>query len=120
MANHNELGKEGEEYAARYLIEQGFRIVDRNWRYNRKELDIIAYDNSHLVIVEVKTRSTDGWEHPKEAITPSKIRFIVEATEAYVIEKNIQEEIRFDVITIIPEDGEWKVEHIREAFHPTL
>ncbi|MBS2098189.1 YraN family protein [Carboxylicivirga linearis] len=120
MADHNELGKEGEEVASNYLAKHGFQIIDRNWRYNKKELDIIAFDNDNLVVIEVKTRTSDGWEHPKEAITNSKIRFIVEATEAYVIEKDINNEVRFDVVTVMPVDGEWKVEHIKEAFHPTL
>ena len=59
-------------------------------------------------------------ESPKEAITNGKIKLIIEATEAYILEKNILEEVRFDVITLIPDNLEWKIEHIEEAFHPTL
>ena len=120
MAEHNELGKQGEAIAASYLEERGFKIVERNWRYNKKELDLIAYDEDRFVVVEVKTRTTDGWEHPKEAITPGKIRFIVEATEAYIMQHDIKEEVRFDVVTLIPDNGEWKIEHIKEAFYSTL
>nr|WP_321406085.1 YraN family protein [uncultured Carboxylicivirga sp.] len=120
MADHNELGKVGEEVAARYLAERGFVIVERNWRYNKKELDLIAYDDNQLVIIEVKTRTSDGWEHPKEAITTSKIRFIVEATEAYIIENDIENEVRFDVVTVIPDNGDWEIEYLKEAFHPSL
>ncbi|MCU4163910.1 YraN family protein [Carboxylicivirga caseinilyticus] len=120
MADHNELGKVGEEVAARYLAEKGFVIVERNWRYNKKELDLIAYDDNQLVIIEVKTRTSDGWEHPKEAITTSKIRFIVEATEAYIIENDIDNEVRFDVVTVIPDNGDWEIEYLKEAFHPGL
>lgn len=120
MAQHNELGKTGEEIAARYLSEKGFEIVARNWRYNKKELDLIAFDNDRFVVVEVKTRTTDGWEHPKEAITKNKIRFIVEATEAYIIQHDIKEEVRFDVVTLIPVGNDWQIEHIVEAFYPEL
>ncbi len=120
MADHNELGKAGEDAAAEYLANIGYKIVERNWRFNKKELDIIGYGDDYLVVVEVKTRTTDGWEHPKEAITPSKIRFIVEATEAFIIENNIQEEVRFDVVTLTPDKEGWQIEHIKEAFHPTL
>ena len=120
MADHNELGKKGEVIAAEYLEGEGFRIVERNWRYNKKEIDLIAFDEDRFVVIEVKTRTTDGWEHPKEAITVSKIRFLVEATEAYIMQNDIQEEVRFDVVTLIPQNGGWKIEHIKEAFYPTL
>ncbi len=120
MADHNELGKEGEVIAARYLEEEGFRIVERNWRYNKKELDLIAYNADVFVVIEVKTRTSDGWEHPKEAITSSKIRFIVEAAEAYVMQYDIHEEVRFDVVTLIPDKDNWHIEHIKEAFPPAL
>ncbi len=120
MADHNELGKTGEAIAADYLEKKGYKIVDRNWRYNKKELDLVGFDKDYFVVIEVKTRTSDGWESPKEAITASKIRFIVEATEAYINENDIKEEVRFDVVTLIPEKNGWKIEHIEEAFHPIL
>lgn len=120
MADHNDLGKAGEDFAADFLLQEGFRIVERNWRYNKKELDLIAYDGEYFVVIEVKTRTSDGWEHPKEAITPAKIRYIVEATEAYIFENSVEEEVRFDVVTLIPNAAGWQVEHIKEAFHPLL
>lgn len=120
MAEHNDLGKKGEAVAAEFLEQKGFAIVERNWRYNKKELDLVGFHDGYFVVIEVKTRTSDGWENPKEAITPGKIRFIVEATEAYIIENDITEEVRFDVVTLIPDKGAWKVEHITEAFHPEL
>lgn len=120
MAQHNELGKTGESIAARYLEKKGFEILERNWQYNHKEIDLIAMHDDFLVVIEVKTRTTDGWENPKEAITNSKIRFIVEATEAYINERDIDNEVRFDVVTLIPNGKEWDIEHIDEAFHPSL
>ena len=120
MAEHNELGKTGEALAAEYLEKKGFEILERNWKYNHKELDLIAMHNDYLVIIEVKTRTSDGWENPKEAITNGKIRFIVEASEAYINETNIENEVRFDVVTLIPKGKDWIIEHIDEAFHPSL
>ncbi|MBR8537134.1 YraN family protein [Carboxylicivirga sediminis] len=120
MAQHNELGKTGEAIAADYLEEKGFDILERNWQYNHKELDLIGMHDDYLVVIEVKTRTSDGWENPKEAITNSKIRFIVEATEAYINETGIDNEVRFDVVTLIPNGEEWDIEHIEEAFHPGL
>jgi len=120
MANHNELGKTGEAIAAKYLEKKGFTILECNWQYNHKEIDLIAMHDGYLVIVEVKTRTSDGWENPKEAITKGKIRFIVEATEAYIHKMDIENEVRFDVVTLIPNGDDWIIEHIDEAFHPTL
>jgi len=120
MAEHNELGKTGEAIAANYLAQKGYEILDRNWHYNKKEVDLFVRLNEKLIAVEVRTRTSDGWEHPKETITDSKIRFIVEATEAYIIEKDIEDEVRFDVVTVMPRGDDWEIEHIEEAFHPLL
>jgi len=120
MAEHNELGKEGEERAAAYLIEQGYQILEQNWRYNQKEIDLIARINDFLVIAEIKTRSTEDWEHPAEAITNAKIRYLVDATEAYIEENDLDLEVRFDVISVIPEGLSWKIEHDEEAFYPPV
>ncbi|WP_439183150.1 YraN family protein [Carboxylicivirga taeanensis] len=120
MAQHNELGKAGETLAAKYLEQKGYKILERNWQYNHKEIDLIAMHDNYLVVIEVKTRTTDGWEHPKEAITNGKIRYIVEATEAYINETDLENEVRFDVVTLIPNGNDWAIEHIEEAFHPTL
>ena len=117
MADHNELGKQGEQVAADYLREKGFKILVRNWRFKHKEVDIIAFHNDFLVVIEVKTRTSSGWEHPRESITPSKIRFLVHATEAFVMQNNIDQKIRFDVVSVMPcENGKWEIEHIENAF----
>lgn len=120
MAEHTDLGNEGEEVAADYLLNNGYRILERNWRYNKKEIDIIAKGDGYLVIVEVKTRTSDGWENPRETITNGKIKFIVEAAEAFIMQNNLFDEVRFDVITVMPGIKGWQIEHIKEAFHPSL
>ena len=120
MAQHNELGKEGEQVAANFMAEKGYEILEQNWRYNHKEIDLIAKKDDLLIIAEIKTRSTEEWEHPQEAITNAKIRFLVDATEAYIMEMDIDLEVRFDVISVIPERGTWKIEHIEEAFYPPV
>ncbi len=117
MAEHNKLGAEGEQIAANYLVDKGYAIRERNWRFGKHELDIIAETDDYLVVVEVKSRSTETWEHPKDAITNSKIRFMVNASEAYVIKYDIDKEVRFDVISTIRKGTDWQIEHIEEAFH---
>lgn len=116
MAEHNDLGKLGEDFAAKYLLEKGYKILDRNWIYQKKELDIVALKNNLLVVVEVKSRSTDYFEHPADAITLSKIKFLVRATQGYVDSKEIEQEVRFDVISVIKRDSKFVIEHIEDAF----
>jgi putative endonuclease len=116
MAKHNELGKLGEDLAAKYLEEKGFNLLDRNWIYQKKELDIIALKDDYLVVVEVKSRSTDYFEHPTDAISLSKIKFIVRATQAYVDLREIKQEVRFDVVSVIKREEKFVIEHIEDAF----
>lgn len=116
MAEHNDLGKLGEDFAAKYLLEKGYKILDRNWIYQKKELDIVALKDNLLVVVEVKSRSTDYFEHPADAITLSKIKFLVRATQGYVDSKEIEQEVRFDVISVIKQDSKFVIEHIEDAF----
>ena len=120
MAQHNDLGKKGEDKAASYLLDSGYRIVARNYRYDRKEVDIIAWDDNQLVIVEVRTRDSQYHEHPRESITPAKIRALAYAAEGYIMENELDCETRFDLISWIPHpnDDQWELEHIEEAFHP--
>lgn len=120
MAEHNALGKKGETIAIAYLRERGYEILHTNWRYQKSEIDIIAREAQELVVVEVKTRSSDNVERPKEAVTPSKQKRIVKAADAYIQENKIDLECRFDIVSIIIKEGETEVEHIKDAFYPTL
>jgi putative endonuclease len=116
MAEHNDLGKLGEDIAVKHLLEKGYKILDRNWIYQKKELDIVALKDNLLVVVEVKSRSTDYFEHPADAITLSKIKFLVRATQGYVDSKEIEQEVQFDVISVIKRDSKFVIEHIEDAF----
>ncbi|PKQ62817.1 hypothetical protein BZG02_11515 [Labilibaculum filiforme] len=116
MAEHNDLGKLGEDLATNYLLKCGYRILDRNWIYQKKELDIVALKDNLLVVVEVKSRSTEYFEHPADAITLSKIKFLVRATQGYVDSKEIEQEVRFDVISVIKKGLKFEIEHIEDAF----
>ena len=77
MAEHNDLGKEGEDEAVRYLTEKGYCILHRNWRRGRNELDIIATKDGQLVFVEVKTRRNETYGHAEDAVNDRKIRTLV-------------------------------------------
>ena len=121
MAQHNKLGQKGEDKAASYLLDQGYRLVARNYRFGHKEIDIIAWDDKVLVIVEVRTRDSDYHEHPRNSLTHAKINAIVHAAEAYIMQNELDCETRFDLICWLPKKNEeaWEMEHIVEAFHPT-
>lgn len=116
MADHNKLGNLGEERAQAFLLGKGYKIRHINWFFGKLELDIVAEKDGWLVVVEVKTRSTDTFEHPKEAITPAKIKKIVRATHEYIITFDWQGETRFDVISVIPRGQAFHIEHVEDAF----
>jgi len=119
MPKQKEIGDKGEEIAAQYLKKLGYQILETNWRFHHYEIDIIARDGDELVIVEVKSRTGTAFEHPSEAIGPRKIRFLIEATEAYIFKTNSRSDTRFDVITIIFLGEKYELEHFKDAFYPT-
>lgn len=121
MARHNELGIIGEKAAREFLKGKGFKILDYNWRFGKDELDIIAEYDNLLIVIEVKTRSSWQYGEPHEAVTPKKQKFIVRATEAYILEKEIENEVRFDVISIVMTGNTvTDLTHIEDAFYATM
>lgn len=120
MAEHNNLGKDGEEQAARYLAEKGYCILQRNWRSGKHELDIIAKDGATYVFVEVKTRRDEDFGNPEEAVSNRKIRSIVTAADNYIRKFKIDNPIRFDVVSIISDGRIFKIQHYEEAFFPPI
>jgi len=116
MAEHNELGKKGEDLAVEHLLKNGYAIVERNWRFQKAEIDIIAKKESTLAIVEVKTRSSDYFGNPQDFITPKKIKLLVTAVDAYVTQRDLDVEVRFDIIAIINQKNTFSIEHLTDAF----
>jgi putative endonuclease len=120
MSENIEIGATGENAAVDYLRESGYKILETNWRYKHKEIDIIACTPNSLVVVEVKSRSNDYFELPQEAVTRKKQRFIIEATNAYIEKFNINQEVRFDIITVMFKNEQFVIEHIPDAFYPGI
>jgi putative endonuclease len=117
----DDMGKKGEEIAVAYLSEKGYRIMDTNWHYGHKEIDIVARFREEIVITEVKTRAENYAEEPWEAVTPSKIRNIVEVTDVWLRMNRVDLETRFDVISILlKKDGSHTLEHFEGAFIPPV
>ena len=118
MADHNDLGKLGEELAVNYLTGKGYEILERNWRNIHKEIDIIAKDGKFLVIVEVKTRKSDEYGAPDLSVTKRKQHMLIAAANAYIFRNKLDVETRFDIISIFFKDSELVIEHIEDAFLP--
>jgi len=120
MAEHNETGERGETLATEFLFQKGYFILERNWRFRKSEIDIIAQNENHLIIVEVKSRSSVFYQRPHEAVTKTKQRHLISAANAYIEEKACSLECRFDVISIVFDKSanRYSVEHIKEAFVP--
>ena len=120
MADHNILGKKGEELAAQFLEKLGYQIIAMNWHEKKFEIDIIAQEQNQLVFVEVKTRTTDYFGSPVEAVTPAKQKHLVEGANYFIEKQNIDLECRFDVIAVILNNNQQKIEHFKDAFYPEL
>lgn len=116
MAKHNDLGNLGEDKATSFLAKNGYTILERQWRYKHKEIDIIAQKQNTVIFVEVKTRSSNYWGEPSEFVTQNKINFMIEAAAAFVEERNFDGEIQFDVISIKAINNIFEIEHIENAF----
>ena len=117
MAQHNELGKKGEQIAVDFLIDKGYDIVERNYRFDKAEVDIIAEKENTLAIVEVKTRSTADFGNPQDFVKPKQIQRLVKAVDEYVTENGLDVEVRFDIIAIVKEGKHFNVEHLENAFY---
>jgi len=120
MAESHVLGKKGEDLAADHLTKAGLRILFRNWKWGKHEIDIIAENNDQIIFVEVKTRTEDYQMHPASAVTAEKQRSIIYAADGYLQKYNINKESRFDVLTIIKKEKSYEIDHIEDAFYPTL
>lgn len=121
MAAHNELGKWGEEMAAEYLQQKGYRIIERDWRSGARDIDIIAQapDLSTLVFVEVKTRKNEVVMRAADAVNPTKARNIALSANNYLKMCRVDALLRFDIITIVGTNAQnMKLEHIIDAFNP--
>ena len=117
MAQHNELGKQGEAIAREFLLQKGYKVIESNWRYRRAEIDLIVKSEDTLIFVEVKTRSSNFFGDPEEAVTAKKEALITEAAIAYMRQVDYEWAVRFDILEVIITSSEqYKVVHIEDAF----
>ena len=117
MARHNKIGAMAENLATDYLLRKGYKILDRNWRFSRAEVDVICMDSEILVFIEVKSLGYDTFTRPEASVTPYKQGLIMDAASQYMEKIGHEWEIRFDVISMILNEGELvELEHFEDAF----
>ncbi|MFD1142745.1 YraN family protein [Larkinella insperata] len=117
MAQHNDTGKQGEDEAVRYLEQKGYHVLERNYRHQHAEIDLVARKGRLLIFVEVKTRSNTRFGHPEEFVTYTKARLVMKAAEHYIFTKDWQHDVRFDVVAVTVFPEEVTIRHLEDAFH---
>ncbi len=117
MALHNELGKKGEQLAVNFLSKKGYEIIERNYRFDKAEVDIIAKKKEILAIVEVKTRSSIDFGNPQDFVKPKQIQRLVKAVDEYVTVNGLDVEVRFDIVAIVKKGKSFEIEHLKNAFY---
>ncbi|MBK9255302.1 MAG: YraN family protein [Saprospiraceae bacterium] len=121
MSKQQKIGKIGEDAATIYLISQGYQILERNWRFSRAEIDIIAKDGAVLVFVEVKAKSYTFFGSPEESISTYKENLIIDAAGRYMEQINHDWEIRFDIVSIVFDKNLVPdIRHYKDAFYPGM
>ena len=119
MAKHNETGINGEQIAENFLLKKGYFILHRNWRHEKKEVDLIVTNKDILIFVEVKTRSSTGFGLPEDFVTYQKQQHMANAADAYIEIMNHEGEVRFDIISVLfNKKNNYTINHIEDAFWP--
>ena len=118
MAIHNTFGQEAETRAVKYLAANGYTILERNYRFGKAEIDILARFKDVLIVVEVKARSTDFFGSPESFVNRKKMKLLAEATNHYIEENLLDVDVRFDTIVYVVQNNQWQQQHIEGAFGP--
>ena len=117
MSDKIKKGKEGEDLAARFLIEKGFEIIQRNYRYKQSEIDLIVKKDNWLIFVEVKLRSSDAFGYPEDFVDYKKAKNVVDGAEQYTYENNWQGNVRYDIVSIRLLKDKTEILQIEDAFY---
>ena len=117
MAKHNTLGQLGEDLAVDHLLASGYKILQRNYRFDRAEVDILASKGDLLAVVEVKTRSSSSFGDPQEFVKPKQIKNLVKAVDHYIESRKLDLNVRFDIVAVTKTSSGFDVEHLEDAFY---
>lgn len=117
MAEHQETGLKGEQLAAEYLAQKGFTILETNWRVKNLEIDIIASLENTIIVAEVKTRRSNYFGEPETFVNKQKQKNLIKAANEYVLQNDLDVEVRFDIVSVIYNDVKSTINHIEDAFY---
>lgn len=117
MESHNEFGKLGEQKTVEFLRGKGYDILERNYRYLKAEIDIIARKDDTMAIVEVKSRNTGFLKNISDVVNPKKVKLLIMAADHYVQKMDLDVEVRFDVVTVVKNGNKIEIEHLENAFY---
>jgi putative endonuclease len=119
MSYHLDLGKKAEKMVADYLTSKGYVLLERNWRWKKAEIDIIAMDDKELVFIEVKARSDYNHGYPELAVSPRKRILMLDAATRYMEQIQHEWAIRFDVVSVVVQNEKMmQLDHYEDSFSP--
>lgn len=113
-----EIGKIGEDLVANQLLAEGYEILERNWVFNKGEIDIIAQKSNCIHIIEVKLRKVDSWQTPVEGLTKKQMKFLIRTADYYMDKKGLDLEVQFDFYAVEQNKGKYTIHTYLKAFHP--
>ncbi|NNK71598.1 MAG: DUF91 domain-containing protein [Flavobacteriaceae bacterium] len=111
------FGEKGELLAVDHLLDKGYEILERNYRFQKAEVDILARMKNTLAVIEVKARSSTSFGEPQDFVKPKQIKNLVKAVDQYIMENDLDVEVRFDIIAIIKTAEGSRLEHLKDAFY---
>ena len=117
MTDKIKRGNEGEQLAADFLVQKGFEIVERNYRYRHSEIDLIIKKSNWLIFVEVKTRSSFAYGYPEEFVDYKKVKKILEGADHYIYKTDWQGNVRYDIVSIMLNRYKPEIVHLEDAFY---
>ena len=119
MAEHNDLGRKGEEIAINFITKKGYQVLETNWRHRKAEIDIIAKLDEVLIFIEVKSRSSYVFGRPESFVDAKKQQLIADAASVYMDEVGHEWEVRFDIISVLFHNEAYQsIDHFKDAFFP--
>jgi putative endonuclease len=117
MSDKIKKGKKGEDMAARFLMDKGFEIIERNYRYKQSEIDLIVKKDNWLIFVEVKLRSSDAYGYPEDFVDYKKAKNVIDGAEQYTYENDWQGNVRYDIVSIRLLKDKTEIVQIEDAFY---
>lgn len=116
MSDSYQFGKEAEEIAKAYLVQEGYKILAQNYFVQKAEIDLIAQKGDLVIVVEVKARKHDTLTEPEAAITSKKMKLLVKAADHYMQQSNLNLEVQFDILALLKTGTNWSIKHLKNAF----